>query len=259
MLTQLHTLRLRRNLIVIPSIALAALLNGCGSMDFASVSLTYPVYPMGQTELHAITSTLTVTDKRQDRSLDHLVKTSVVRQVREQIAQDLKSTGRFMVADGAPAKYSLQVEIEQLNSEIPGYATRSAANALLSTFTMNLADFMTRGTQIVVIGHVRFRVILSESGKGVVWDSTVSGEHKETASMQSAKAHAIEGSVLTFALQEAVAKLKARVLQSPGKVSMTESARHFHRLANSSFGVPNNLPGYIQNQFWGISDIYSAS
>jgi len=218
MLTQLHTLKPARYLVVIPGITLAALMSGCGSMDFTSVSLTYPVSSTGQTELHAIISTLTVTDKRQDRSLDHLVKIPVIGQVREQITQDLESTGRFRVASPPTAKYSLQVEIEQLNSQIPGYATRSAANALLSGVTMNLSDIITHGTKIDVIGYARLRVILSESGKGVVWDATVSGEHKETASMQTAKAHAIEGSVLTFALQEAVAKLKARVLQSPGEV-----------------------------------------
>ena len=37
--------------------------------------------------------------------------------------------------------------------------------------------------------------------------------------MQTAKAHAVEGSVMSFALQEALAKLKARVIQSSNEQS----------------------------------------
>jgi hypothetical protein len=37
--------------------------------------------------------------------------------------------------------------------------------------------------------------------------------------MQTVKSHAVDGSVLSFALQEAIAKLKIRLFQLPGKVS----------------------------------------
>jgi hypothetical protein len=41
---------------------------------------------------------------------------------------------------------------------------------------------------------------------------------REIASMQTAKSHAVEGSVVNFALPEAIAKLKASRLQLPGIV-----------------------------------------
>jgi hypothetical protein len=190
-------------------------MSGCGSTDFTRVSRKYPVYSLVQAQAHPITSALIVTDKRQDdKSLDHLVKVPVVEQVRQLVTEELQSTGRFVVTDGSAAKYSLLVEIEQLHCQIPGYATRSVTNMLLSEATMGLSNFVTLGSGINVVGHVQLRAVLSESGDRVVWDITVSGEHKESASMQTAKAHAVEGSVMSFALQEALAKLKARVIQS---------------------------------------------
>jgi hypothetical protein len=215
MLSQEDALRIGRYFGIVSWISLVTLMSGCGSMDFTSVSLKYPVYAMGRTDPHPTIATLIVTDKRQERSLDHLVKVPVPEQVKEQIAEDLQSTGRLIIADGSRAKYSLQVAIEQLNSQIPGYVTRSAANMLLSEATMGLSKFITSGTGIDIVGYVRLNTALAENGK-LVWNETFSGERRQSASMQTAKSHAVEASVLTFALQEAIAKLKARLLQLPG-------------------------------------------
>jgi hypothetical protein len=215
MLRQQDTFRIGRYLGIVSSISLVTLMSGCGAMDFTSVSLKYPVYAMGRIDPHPIIATLIVTDKRQDRSLDHLVKVPVPEQVKEQIAEDLQCTGGFIIADGSRAKYSLQVEIEQLNSQIPGYATRSATNMLLSEATMGLSKFITSGTGIDIIGYARLNTAFSENGK-LVWNETFSGERRQSASMQTAKSHAVEASVVTFALQEAIAELKAHLFQMRG-------------------------------------------
>jgi hypothetical protein len=78
MLTRLHTLELRRYLLLIPGITLAVMMTGCGSTDFTSVSIEYPVHSTGRTERHAMTSELIVADKRLDKSVDRLVKTPLV-------------------------------------------------------------------------------------------------------------------------------------------------------------------------------------
>jgi hypothetical protein len=210
-LNQEDTLRIGRYFGIVSWISLVTLMSGCASMDCTSVSLKYPVYSMGKTNPHPIIATLIVTDRRQERSLDHLVKVPVPEQVKEQIAEDLQSTGRFIIADGSRAEYSLQVEIEQLNCEIPGYATRSATNMLLSEATMGLSKFITSGTGIDIIGYARLKTALAENGK-LVWNETFSGERKQSASMQTVKSHAVEASVLTVALQEAIAKFKAHLL-----------------------------------------------
>jgi hypothetical protein len=184
--------------------------------NFTSVSFQYPVYSTGKTEPNAITSTLVVTDEREDKSMDHLVKVPVVEQVRQQIADDLQSTGRVRFAGDSQTNYSLQVEIEELKSEIPGYATRSVTNALLREATMGLSDLIAKGTGISVRGEVRLHARFSESGNQAGWDGIFSGEHEQMASMGTAKSHAVEASVLTFALQEAIAKLKARALSPVG-------------------------------------------
>jgi len=191
------------------------MMTGCGSADFTSVSIEYPVNSTGQTERHAITSNLIVADTRQDKSLDHLVKTPVVSQVREQIVQELRSAGCAIVMDGSRARYSLQVNIEQLNYEIPGYATRTAMNGALSMATNHLSEFFTRGAAIQIMAHARLQAILSQSSNRVVWCETFSGQHTSTASMQTAKSHAVESSVLSRALEEAIAKLKTRLFYLP--------------------------------------------
>jgi hypothetical protein len=201
--------------LMIASASLVIVLSGCEAIDFTPVSFGYPVYQTGQTEAQAITLNMTVIDNRQNRSLDHLVKTGVVLQVKEQIRQDLQSAGPFVVTEGSQAKYSMQVKIEQLNYDVPGYATRTAINGLLSNATMNLSAFFTQGAGIDIIGYARLEAIVRQDGERVVWSDTFSGQHTETASMQTAKSHAVEGSAISFALREAIAKLKTRLLQLP--------------------------------------------
>jgi uncharacterized lipoprotein YmbA len=219
MQTEIHLPKPIRYLVVIPMVALVIAMSGCGSTDFTMTSIQYPVYEGGRTQPSAITAHLTVADTRRNKSLDHLVNRPVVVQVREQIARDLQSTGWVVPTDALGARYSLQVEIEGLDAETPGYATRSATNALLSQATMGLSNFFTQGAPINVIGHAQLHVIFSDRGNRVVWNETFSGECAEPASMQSAKAHAVKASVVRLALQEAIAKLKARVVQARGDVS----------------------------------------
>jgi hypothetical protein len=215
MLKKLGQFDLGSYLFLIASASFVTMLSGCEATDFTSVSFNYPVYHTGQTKAHAIILKMTVIDNRQNRSLDHLVKTGVVLQVKEQIRQDLQSAGLFVITEGSQAQYSLQVKLEQLNYEIPGYATRTAMNGLLSNATMNLSAFFTQGAGIDIIGYARLEVIVRQDGERVVWSDTFSGRHTETASMQTVKSHAVEGSAISFALQEAVAKLKTRLLQLP--------------------------------------------
>jgi hypothetical protein len=215
MLTRLHTLEPRRYLLLIPGITLAVMMTGCGSTDFTSVSIESPVYSTGRTERHAMTSELIVADKRLDKSVDRLVKTPLVSQVREQIAEELRSTGCVIVIDGSQAKYSLHVNIEQLNYEIPGYATKFMMNSVLSMATNHLSEFFTQGTPTQIKAKVRLQAILSQRSNRVVWCEAFSGQHTETASMQTVKSHAVESSVLSLALQEAIAKLMTRLYHLP--------------------------------------------
>jgi hypothetical protein len=53
MLAKLHPVTPARCLLIIPGIALATFISGCGSMDFTSVSFQYPVYSTGKTEPNA--------------------------------------------------------------------------------------------------------------------------------------------------------------------------------------------------------------
>jgi hypothetical protein len=145
------------------------------------VSIKYPVCQTGQTESHAIPLKLTVVDDRHNRSVDHLVKTAVVLQVKEQIAQDVQSTRRFIVTEGSEARYSLEVKIEQLNYEVPGYATRRAMNGVLSDATLGLSEFFTEGAGMSIFGHARVQAILSQKGNRVVFSESFPGQYTETA------------------------------------------------------------------------------